>query len=63
VLSAGWQADSLLLSWTGGIAPYQVQATTNPASPFWENFGTPSGANNLLIARTNEATFYRVFGQ
>jgi hypothetical protein len=63
VLNAGWQGDSLLLNWTGGIAPYQVQLTTNLSNPAWQNLGIPTGGNNVTVAPTNPAALYRVLGQ
>jgi len=41
VTSAGLQGNQLMLGWTGGIAPYQVQMTTNLANPVWQNAGVP----------------------
>jgi hypothetical protein len=62
VLSAGWQGSSLLLMWSGGIAPYQVQCATQlPAD--WQNLGTAVSGNSMLLAPSNPATFYRVLGQ
>lgn len=63
VLQAHRQAESLLLSWTGGISPYQVQLTTNLVSPSWQSLGVPVNANSLLVSPTNEAALYRVYGQ
>jgi predicted alpha-1,6-mannanase (GH76 family) len=62
-LSAERQPGSLLLSWTGGIAPYQVQSATNLVNPTWQDLGLPIGGNNLSVAPTNGAAFYRVYGQ
>jgi hypothetical protein len=63
VLSAGWQGNSLLLNWTGGIAPYQVQQNTNLSNPTWLNLGAPIIGTSLSVSPTNEAALYRVFGQ
>ncbi len=57
------QDENLLLSWSGGIAPYQVQIATNLAPIQWENLGSPTSGTSLLIAPTNTAAFYRIFGQ
>ena len=57
------QPGGLLLNWTGGIAPYQVQMTTNLASPNWENIGEPTSAGSLFLMPGNSATFYRIIGQ
>jgi hypothetical protein len=63
ILSAGWQGNSMLLNWTGGIAPYQVQLATNLAEPAWQSLGPPINANSLSVSPTNEAALYRVYGQ
>jgi hypothetical protein len=63
VASLAPQPGQLLLTWTGGISPYQVQQATNLDSQIWQNFGTPTSANSLLVMPTNAAAFYRVLGQ
>jgi len=62
ISSISFQGADLLLSWTGGIAPYQVLMTTNLANPNWANLGTPVG-NSLTITPSNDATWYRIIGQ
>jgi Putative Ig domain/Galactose oxidase, central domain len=57
------QVDGLLLSWSGGIPPYQVQATTNLLSPDWQDISGPVSGNSLSITATNDAVFYRIGGQ
>ena len=63
VLGLTRQDPNLSLSWSGGIAPYQVQATTNLAEPVWENVGGTTSGFNLLLTPSNAAGFYRIFGQ
>jgi hypothetical protein len=63
VTSAVGQGNNLLLNWTGGIAPYQVQFTTNFLSPIWQDLGAPFSGNSLLVSLTNERAFYRVYGR
>ncbi|HEX5218778.1 MAG TPA: LamG-like jellyroll fold domain-containing protein [Verrucomicrobiae bacterium] len=63
VLGLSWQELNLSLSWSGGIAPYQVQATTNLAEAIWEDVGGPTSGFNLLLTPSNSSSFYRVFGQ
>lgn len=53
----------LVLSWTGGIALYQIQTTTNILTPNWNNFGDPISGSNAALVPTNMAAFYRVIGQ
>ena len=63
VASGGLQGGNLLLSWAGGIAPYQVQVATNPSAPVWLSLGPPVSNNSLLVPRSNPAAFYRISGQ
>ena len=63
VITAVLQGNDFLLNWTGGIAPYQVQSSTNLISTDWQNLGAPIGANSLSISPSNSAAFYRIFGQ
>ena len=63
IFSAAFQGNSLLLNWTGGIAPYGVQTTTNLASPSWDNLGLPVNGNSLSVSLTNSSAFYRIYGQ
>jgi hypothetical protein len=57
------QAGSLTLNWSGGIAPYAVQMTTNLLSPDWQNFGGTISGTNLVVTPSNNAAFYRIVGQ
>lgn len=64
IISAlSFQPAGLLLNWVGGIAPYQVQMTTNLANPNWENIGGPISTGSLPLAPSNSAAFYRIVGQ
>jgi hypothetical protein len=63
ITSAVMEGGNLRLNWAGGIAPHQVQMTTNLANPNWQNLGTPVGVSNLLVPPTNGTPFYRIFGQ
>jgi len=57
------QGGNLLLTWSGGVPPYQVQFSTNPASTGWQNLGAASDTTNLMVSPTNAGMFYRVQGQ
>jgi hypothetical protein len=57
------QGTNLLLNWAGGIAPYQLQMTTNLTSPDWQPVGDPASSTSLLVPATNDAAFYRIVGQ
>jgi hypothetical protein len=52
--------DHLVLSWTGGVAPYQVQTKTNLASGTWLNENGPLSVNTMVIAPTNTTALYRI---
>ena len=54
---------NFILNWTGGIAPFQVQMTTNLADPNWLVVGDSISSNTFIIAPTNSAEFYRIMGQ
>ena len=55
------QGDQWLLSWSGGVPPWQVQTTTNMID--WQNVGSPTTQTNLLIPAGSAAAFYRIQGQ
>ncbi len=57
------QGSDLLLSWTGGSAPYQVQVTTNLVNIVWQNVGAPVTTNQMTLSPSNTASFYRIRGQ
>jgi hypothetical protein len=57
------QVGSVQLSWSGGIAPYLVQATSDLSSSNWQNVGGTISSNSLSITPTNSAMFYRILGQ
>jgi hypothetical protein len=57
------QNGTLVLGWTGGVAPYQVQSTTNLVNPAWQNVGGPTSGTNVILAPGNGAAFYRIQGQ
>ena len=59
-----WQGSNVVLNWTGGIPPYQVQVATNLAVPInWQNFGAPVSGNTLSITPSNDAAFYQIQGR
>jgi hypothetical protein len=57
------QGANFVLSWTGGVGPYQVQSTTNISPTFWINLGAPTNGNSVIVAPTNTSAFYRIIGQ
>jgi hypothetical protein len=56
-------SSNLQINWSGGIAPYQVQISTNLSPPGWNNFGGTVNTNNLFLVPSNPAAFFRVLGQ
>jgi len=60
--SMSTQGANLLLNWSGGIAPYQVEVSTNLGGPDWRAFGGPT-SGGVLVSPSNPAAFYRVVGQ
>jgi hypothetical protein len=63
VPTISFQPDGLLLSWSGGIAPFQVQATADLLNGPWQNVGGSINESSLSITPTNNAMFYRIIGQ
>jgi hypothetical protein len=57
------QLPNLLLNWTGGIAPYQVQMNTDLTSSAWVSLAGPLSSTSLVITPSNNAAFYRILGQ
>ena len=51
---------SLQLNWSGGIGPFQVQATTNLVTPTWQDIGAPTNGTSILVSPTNDTMFYRI---
>jgi hypothetical protein len=64
ITSVRRQGGNIVLAWSGGLAPFQVQTSTNLTSGIWAN----AGAQTSLQTWTNAVgagnqTFYRVAGQ
>jgi len=63
-LSISLQPSNVLLNWSGGAGPFQVQKTfalTNGVG--WQNVGSPTSNTNATIARDSSGAFFRVAGQ
>ena len=63
-LSINLQPTNVLLSWSGGEGPFQVQRTfalTN--NTVWQNVGSPTSNTNATIIRDSTNTYFRVRGQ
>ncbi len=63
MLMVSMQDGNLLLSWTGGTGPFQVQATSDLSNPAWQNVGDPVSTNSLTLTPGVSAAFYRIAGQ
>ena len=50
----------LLLSWRGGVAPYQVQACVDLHKDTWQNLGGTRDVAEMIILPTAATEFYRV---
>jgi uncharacterized repeat protein (TIGR03803 family) len=57
------QGTNLMLTWSGGTAPYQVKVTTNLNSAIWADLGGPTSMTNLLVSPTNVSAYYQIQGQ
>ena len=57
------QGTNLVLSWSGGLPPYQVQMANDLVYPAWQNIGGQITNSSLFLAPANAAAFYRIQGQ
>jgi uncharacterized repeat protein (TIGR03803 family) len=57
------QGTNSLLTWSGGVPPYQVLTTTNPINPVWQVLGSPTTSTNAVVSPTNTCLFYLIQGQ
>jgi hypothetical protein len=55
--------NGFVLSWSGGISPYQLQMSTNLVGSNWIDAGDGITSNSISILPTNAAAFYRIVGQ
>jgi len=63
-LSVNLSSANVLLNWSGGESPFQVQKTsTLTNNVVWENVGSPTSNTNATVARTTNNAFFRVSGQ
>jgi alpha-galactosidase len=52
--------NHVVLNWSGGVAPFQVQVKTNLLDAAWQNYGGPIGSNSLILSPGGAAGFYRI---
>jgi subtilase family serine protease len=55
--------DNLWVTWSGGIAPYQLQMSTNLTTSNWVNVGGVISSNTVILIPSNPAAFFRIMGQ
>jgi hypothetical protein len=63
VAGVTFDGTNVLLNWSGGIAPYQVQMNTNLSEGNWDDVSGLINSNTLFIEPTNPAAFFRIQGQ
>jgi hypothetical protein len=63
VLKISQQGQQLLLSWSGGTPPFQLQNTTNLAVSAWAKVGNLTSNRSVNMTPSGTATFYRIQGQ
>jgi len=61
-LSIAQSGSMVILSWTGGSPPYQVQTCSDFSGAGWQNLGSPLSTNTLMLNPTNAAGWFRVGG-
>ena len=57
------EGTNLLLTWTGGIPPYQVTMTTNLIASPWQSIGNPVTTNRMALVPNSSGAYYQVRGQ
>ncbi len=57
------QGTNMILSWTGGQPPYQVQMASDLGNPVWQTLTGPMTNSTLLLTSSNAAAFYRIQSQ
>ncbi|HAB15626.1 MAG TPA: hypothetical protein PLX89_18250 [Verrucomicrobiota bacterium] len=62
-ITVGKEGTSLRLTWTGGIAPFQVQRRLALSSGAWANEGAPVNDRTALVPVTESTGYFRVLGQ
>jgi hypothetical protein len=55
--------NGFTLTWNGGVAPFQVQMSTNLDGTNWVDVGDPITSNSFSAFPSNPAVFYRIMGQ
>jgi hypothetical protein len=53
---------SLLLEWTGGRPPFQLEASRDLRQNSWQSVGLPTNATSTVVPFNGPLQFYRVTG-
>jgi hypothetical protein len=62
-LSVSKQGAALVLSWTGGKGPFQVEKTTSLTTPNWQSEGAETSQSSVTVTPDGAVVFYRVRGK
>jgi len=54
------ESGQIVIQWTGGEGPYQLQRRTSLTTGNWENVGQPTAGTSALDATDAPVRFYRV---
>ena len=54
--------NKVIISWSGGNAPYQVQGSESLTAGTWTNVGPLTTNNSVELSIVNQSSFYRVVG-
>jgi hypothetical protein len=63
IAAVSLQDTNLVLTWSGGLGPFQVQMAADLSAPVWQNVGSLLATNTLSLSLSNDAAFYRIIGQ
>jgi hypothetical protein len=61
-LTVSKQGDQIVINWTGGKAPFQLQRRSSLSTGTWENVGAPTTGSSASDTISGQAAFYRVAG-
>jgi hypothetical protein len=63
-LAVSLQPSNVLLNWSGGEGPFQIQKTFALTTHIvWQNVGVPTSNTNAIVPRGSTGTFFRIVGQ
>jgi uncharacterized repeat protein (TIGR03803 family) len=60
VMNISRQGSNVILTWSGGIAPYHLMTSSNLNPPVWHYLGHPTNATSLLVSPSNGGAFYKI---